>query len=239
MPLIEKAYAKVNINYEMISSGQQSEAARFLTGAPAQDLETNTCTTEELWDSLALNLRKQHIITAACFNEFQGLQPGQGVIVKSFHKYTYPDGTVLRLLKVKNPWKRCLDGCKDGQRSEYTGRFNNKDSLWTDDLKQEAGFEKLRVGEFFMLVEDFKQAFKRYTITRMKRDWKNSFVEKRNALNKKTYRFNFTIADEDLLDQVEQTVQREQKNVAKANARSIFGQAAQFAEQMQTDVRFG
>lgn len=86
MPLIEKAYAKVNINYEMINSGQQSEAARFLTGAPAEDYETNTCTSDELWDSLALNLRKQHIVTAACFNEYQGLQPGQGVIVKGFTK---------------------------------------------------------------------------------------------------------------------------------------------------------
>lgn len=166
MPLIEKAYAKVNINYEMITSGQQSEAARFLTGAPSQDFETNTATTEELWDALALNLRKQHIVTAACFNEFEGIQAGQGVIVKGSSKYTYPDGTVIRLLKVKNPWKRCPDGgCKDGQKQEYTGRLNNKDGLWTDDLKQKAGFEKLRAGEFFMLVEDFKQAFKRYTIT--------------------------------------------------------------------------
>jgi len=51
-----------------------------------------------------------------------------------------------------------------------------------------------------MLADDFKQAFKRYTITQLKRDWKNSFVEKRNALNKKTYRFNFTISDDDLKD---------------------------------------
>lgn len=34
-PLLEKAFAKVNVNYEMISSGTQAEAARFLTGSPA------------------------------------------------------------------------------------------------------------------------------------------------------------------------------------------------------------
>jgi hypothetical protein len=237
MPLIEKAFAKVNINYEMITSGGQAEAARFLTGAPSQDLETNTCTTEELWDSLALNLRQQHIITAASFNEFQGLQPGQGVIVKSFTKYTDPDGTVVRLLKVKNPWKRCADGCKDGQKTEYTGRYNNKDRAWTDALKQQAGFEKLRAGEFFMLVEDFKQAFKRYTITRLRRDWKNSFVEKRNALNKKTYRFNFTITDEDMGESADRAVQREVRQVARANAQQLFGEAAQFEEKMHNDAR--
>jgi len=36
LPLLEKAFAKVNINYEMISSGSQAEAAKFLTGAPAK-----------------------------------------------------------------------------------------------------------------------------------------------------------------------------------------------------------
>ena len=66
---------------------------------------------------------------------------------------------------MKNPWTRCADGCKDGQKQGYTGRFHSKDGHWTDDLKQKAGFEKLRAGEFFMLVEDFKQAFKRYSIT--------------------------------------------------------------------------
>jgi hypothetical protein len=41
LPLLEKAYAKVNVNYEMISSGSQAEAARFFTGAPAREFETN------------------------------------------------------------------------------------------------------------------------------------------------------------------------------------------------------
>ena len=218
MPLIEKAFAKVNINYEMINSGQSSEAARFLTGSPSLDYETNTATTDELWDSLSLNLRKQHVITAECFNEFQGLQAGQGVIAKSFVKYTYPDGTVIRLLKVKNPWKKCQDNGKDCQKAEYKGRFSSKDALWTDDIKQKAGFEQLKPGEFFMLVEDFKQAFKTYSIVHFKHEWKNSFVEKKNALNKKTYRFNFTITDDDLKEEIENQVKHVQKVVAKTNA---------------------
>lgn len=74
-------------------------------------------------------------MTAECFNEFQGLQAGQGVIVKSFLKSIYPDGTVIRLLKVKNPFKKCDDGGKDCKNSEYKGRFSSKDSLWTDELK--------------------------------------------------------------------------------------------------------
>lgn len=30
------------------------------------------------------------------------------------------------------------------------------------------------------------------------KNYKNSFIEKRNALNKKTYRFNFTISEADV-----------------------------------------
>jgi len=56
VPLLEKAYAKVNINYEMINGGSQAEVARFFTGAPAQEFETSKFTPEELWNKLTTNL---------------------------------------------------------------------------------------------------------------------------------------------------------------------------------------
>jgi len=52
---------------------------------------------------------------------------------------------------------------------------------------------------------DFRDAFKYYTIVYLKKDFKNSFMEKRNAVNKKTYRFNFTITDEDLVSKIPKT----------------------------------
>lgn len=47
-----------------------------------------------------------------------------------------------------------------------------------------------------MSVEDFKENFKSYSIVMMKENWKQTFVEKRNAVNKKTYKFNFAISTE-------------------------------------------
>ena len=41
LPLIEKAYAKANVNYEMLTTGTQSEASQFLTGAPTKDFKSN------------------------------------------------------------------------------------------------------------------------------------------------------------------------------------------------------
>ena len=38
VPLLEKAWAKVNGNYEIIEGGWTHEAMRFLTGAPTQNI---------------------------------------------------------------------------------------------------------------------------------------------------------------------------------------------------------
>ena len=69
LPLLEKVYAKVNVNYEMVSSGTQAEAAGFLTGAPAREFISNSQTYAEVDLTLRLNLEHGYIITAACFVE--------------------------------------------------------------------------------------------------------------------------------------------------------------------------
>ena len=50
-----------------------------------------------------------------------------------------------------------------------------------------------------MSVEDFRDSFTSYTVTYLHDNWKNSFIEKRNAVTKKAYKFNFSITD-DLFD---------------------------------------
>jgi hypothetical protein len=49
LPLIEKVYAKANVNYEMLTTGSQSEAGQFLTGAPAKDFKSNQEGTDQTW----------------------------------------------------------------------------------------------------------------------------------------------------------------------------------------------
>lgn len=48
-----------------------------------------------------------------------------------------------------------------------------------------------------MTIEDFKQGFKYYTITYLHDGWKNSFIEKRSVVNRRLYKFNFTISEDD------------------------------------------
>ena len=48
-----------------------------------------------------------------------------------------------------------------------------------------------------MTIEDFKQGFKYYTITYLRDQWKTSFLEKRSSVNKRLYKFNFTVSEDD------------------------------------------
>jgi len=51
-----------------------------------------------------------------------------------------------------------------------------------------------------MSVDDFRNGFKYYTITYMHDTWKNSFIEKRSSVNKRLYKFNFTISEDDYIE---------------------------------------
>lgn len=50
-----------------------------------------------------------------------------------------------------------------------------------------------------MNVDDFRDGFKYYTITYMHDQWNNSFIEKRSSVNKRLYKFNFTISEDEYM----------------------------------------
>ena len=89
----------------MISSGTQAEAARFLTGAPSKEFETNRLTVEEIWMSVTNGIRNEYLITTACFVEKNGLIAGHGYVVKDFIVGKDSTGDEVKLIKVKNPYK--------------------------------------------------------------------------------------------------------------------------------------
>lgn len=87
---------------------------------------------------------------------------------------------------------------KDSSHGEWTGPYSNSDKKsWNPQLKKLAKFDKLKLGEFYMTYEDFKDSFKYYTITYLHKNFKTSFIEKRSSVNQRLYKFNFTIEEED------------------------------------------
>jgi hypothetical protein len=85
------------------------------------------------------------------------------------------------MLKIKNPWK---------DKQEWTGKYNKHDTIfWSKSTEKYTS--TLKDNEFYMSVDDFKDTFKYFTVTYFQSDMLNSFIEKRNAVNKKIYKFNF------------------------------------------------
>lgn len=82
---------------------------------------------------------------------------GNGYIVKDFLRVFTPEGLEVRLVKVRNPWKQIGDpSFKGSSHGDWTGKYSKEDDSWTPFLKEKAKFDKLRPGEFYMTIEDFK-----------------------------------------------------------------------------------
>lgn len=156
-------------------------------------------TIDEIWSSIHNAVDNDYMITAACFIEWKGLVAGHGYIVKDFVKVINPDGSHHKLVKLRNPYKTIGDASlKGSSHGDWTGRFSKGDTKsWTEAVKTRAKFDELKNGEFFMTIEDFKQGFKYYTITYLHTGWKTSFIEKRSSVNRRLYKFNFTITEND------------------------------------------
>lgn len=101
---------------------------------------------DEIWSSINNAVRNDYMITAACFIEWKGLVAGHGYIVKDFFSITNGDGTQVRLVKVRNPWKQIGDtSFKQSSHGDWTGDFSRDDAKsWTEVLKKKGKFEQLK-----------------------------------------------------------------------------------------------
>jgi len=138
----------------------------------------------------------EYLITAASFNEWNGLIAGHGYIVKGHLKIKGQDGQEIRLVKVRNPWKQIGDPLiKGSSHGDWVGKYScNKTS--TPEIVSQLNLKSLSKGEFYMSIDDFRSGFKYFTITYMHKDYQSSFLEKRDAVSRRLYKFNFTIYDE-------------------------------------------
>ena len=77
------------------------------------------------------------MVTAACYNEWNGLVAGHGYIVRNVYSMKRSDGTETHLIKMRNPFKM-----PEGQQP-WTGRFAFQDSHgWTEELKQHVSIDQ-------------------------------------------------------------------------------------------------
>lgn len=161
--LLEKAWAKVNGNYENSIKGFVSEAFRALTGAPVVFFKHLYI--QDIWDEISESDINKYIICASSGEgelnkaryEEMGLISEHAYSVIAAMEVTTRDGGTERLLKLRNPWGH----------KEWLGRWSDRSEEWTDELRKQLNCAEKNDGVFFMCVEDYLSYFRTTVICKL------------------------------------------------------------------------
>jgi hypothetical protein len=155
--ILEKVWAKVNLNYEEIIAGHSAEAFEFLSPAPI-DTYYHEVHADTLYQDIKSADEKNYIICSditATANTNIFYLSKMGLITN--HAYTVVDvaeisdltGKITRLLKIRNPWGS----------NEWTGDWSDKSTKWTPEIKKLLNYDDSDDGTFWMSYEDFTKFY--------------------------------------------------------------------------------
>nr|XP_056701736.1 calpain-12 [Euleptes europaea] len=158
MPLLEKAYAKLNGSYEAMNGGYMNEAFVDFTGGIGEAIHLKT-PNPTLFRTIKEALSKRSMMGAHIqvkglqereANTPEGLVKGHAYSIMAVHKLDM-EGKKVKLIRLRNPWGKV----------EWQGRWSDHSPLWL--YLDPALQNKLRVskedGEFWMQLVDFVRHF--------------------------------------------------------------------------------
>lgn len=123
--LLEKAFAKLYINYANLAGGQPAEALRAMTGMPVAMYNTGNLSDAKLFKSIQEAEQKGYVMLATCENPVRNLEPGHSYTILSALELKADNGKVARLIKMRNPWST----------ETYEGPWSLDDETWTPEMK--------------------------------------------------------------------------------------------------------
>ncbi len=193
--MIEKAYAKSYGSFEAINGGRAEEALRDLTGSPyevfREELKQDV---NKLWEKVLDADKKSYLMVCAKNNNGQGvaiegrpemkhpngLVSGHAYSLIAANEVNASDGRQYKIVQVRNPW---------GNEIEWTGRFNDKDRLWTPQLKEQLNQQDREDGTFWMTFEDFCREFDNIGICKVHPNFVYNAIQKKVIIDNKTKTF--------------------------------------------------
>jgi calpain-15 len=123
--LLEKAFAKLYINYANLAGGQPAEALRAMTGMPVAMYNTGNLSDAKLFTSIQEAEQKGYVMLATCENAVHNLEPGHSYTILSALEVKADNGKAARLIKMRNPWST----------ETYEGPWSLDDETWTPEMK--------------------------------------------------------------------------------------------------------
>lgn len=171
--IIEKAFAKINGNYENINWGWQSESFHILTGAPAKMITFQSIgySASTAWDDIKDALSMNYLIGCDTSSTSRYNIPIQhAYTVMGQYELKDPQGNVVhRLFRVRNPWGVDV----------FNGPWSDGTVEWTEAFKAQVPYAKnTQDGAFFIKDTDFAISFAYYQIGYVHDDWNHSYYAK-------------------------------------------------------------
>ena len=165
--VLEKAYAKAFGSYEAIEGGKPYQAFFTLTGFPSDCLLHKGVDEDSLWerirDAAIRNLPMVGSVNSVVLNQTQVIKESG---LADHHAYTLihartvidpEDGTVVRLVKIRNPY-----GTRS--RREWHGEWNSMTAFWMKQMKDQIMMDDKLDGVFWMNFSQYIQFFYMTTI---------------------------------------------------------------------------
>ena len=171
--LLEKAFAKINGNYEYINYGWQTESYHILTGAPAKMVTMSSISksTTTAYNDISAALAKNFLVGCdTSGSTIDSLPTSHAYSVLGAYQLKDTTGKVVHtLFRVRNPWGYDV----------FTGAWADKGSAWTTAFKAQVPYsDNTGDGIFFIEDTDFVNAFYYYQIAYVHDDYAHSYYSK-------------------------------------------------------------
>ncbi|CDW90945.1 calpain family cysteine protease containing protein [Stylonychia lemnae] len=185
-PLLEKAWAKANVNYERIEGGHGFQPLDFLSSAPHQGLSIKTTSKDAVWARVSDADSKNYIMSLGTPSSPGGDQDTCKYNIACGHAYSLLGVTVLanedrsieiKIFKIRNPWR------KEG---EFSGSFADGSTLWFTigpDGKtwaEKVNLEITNDGVFYMTLDEVMETFSGIGVFEWREDFVTSWYDKRD-----------------------------------------------------------
>eukprot|EP00933_Yihiella_yeosuensis_P050091 TRINITY_DN47853_c0_g1_i1.p1 TRINITY_DN47853_c0_g1~~TRINITY_DN47853_c0_g1_i1.p1 ORF type:complete len:833 (-),score=192.82 TRINITY_DN47853_c0_g1_i1:41-2539(-) len=162
VPLLEKAYCKLNTCYEECDGGFPSEAAVSFYGGIRGKLSIGKAqkANPPVYFQTLQNARSRGWLLTTTFKETQlgGGKAGHGKCGEAVLSSGLVGGHVYSVLRVVEAGGNRLVCCRNPWATgEWKGKWSDKNSYgeWTQEMKDAVGFTGANDGKFWMSIEDF------------------------------------------------------------------------------------
>ena len=172
VPLIEKAWAKVNGCYAKIGcGGLPNEVFDVLTEAFSEQKAISKSNKEEIWKKCEDAAGKGYVMTAGTSGDVSnldleevGLSPGHAYSFLNIYKVDTGNG-IERVVKLRNPWGN----------GEYNGAWSDSSKKWTASTKKQCGYtDDNDDGVFYMSFDDFVKYYVTMGIAKLEHGYKTT-----------------------------------------------------------------